>query len=158
MSAITAALTFVRGFGPQTLIILAIGAAMGSTGGWLVARGVYVGQVAHAEKAFSDLKVDTANAAFDQEKRVSGAIADAWKMQQRLDDEQRARVTTALATFSAAGATNAQNMAALTSSIKELQRDPQFACRDLPLPELYLDSLRRPAQEAGRAPDNADHP
>jgi hypothetical protein len=43
-------------------------------------------------------------------------------------------------------ARDANTLARLEAKIEELHNDPQYACRRLPLPDAYLDSLRLPTE------------
>lgn len=131
---------------PATWAWIAGGAFVGGLlGGFLVARGIYVPQIAQeAAKRAQDASTTAQERVTAAQKAMEGAEA-AWTVLEgriRLVDRSLATATSRLASQDAQ----------LQSVLAEVSNDPRLSCRKLPLPEPLLDLMRRPGETGSPAP------
>lgn len=139
------ALTWLRAFkGP--CLILAAGAALAGAGtGIWITRAVMAGSVARAEARLADFRAELATQSASIEKAASERQAAA-------AEALRARDQAITASVDGIPAAVARLVAPQFAKLRESVNEPRFDCLRLPLPESFLDGVRRPGGSAA-APD-----
>lgn len=155
---IATALTLARNFGPWfagvALVAFLAGGAAGFKGGRMwSADDVREAEAAQhvAETSLTTFKKDLADAkvsVLTEQQRLQGVATDATAAAIARGVEQLTGEIRASSDRSA--------IDTLNRNILTLQKDANYACRDLPLPAFYLDSLRIPRDQAGATTGNGN--
>lgn len=131
--------TWFSAFSGPCLYACIAAAALGGWGaGWLTYR-LQAARVAQAEAHLSDFRADlqASNAA-------NASLAGA--LQQQTTTAVNAAIARGVDKLSGqlSQATDKRALDGLTASVNQLHEDVKYACRNLPLPNQYIDSLRLP--------------
>lgn len=136
---IVTARTFLRNFSIPCAWIAASALLAGGAAGWKLTQVFYRGAVADARRELAEYRSDVVAA------QARSAI-EAARLQKQAADRTAAAIAEGVDRLSGeiALASDRRQLEAINTSIEALHHDVRYACRQLPLPGDYLDSLRIP--------------
>lgn len=138
------ALTWLKAFKGPCLILAAVAFLGGAGAATWATRAIMRGNVARAEKQISDFRAELAT----QSASIERQAAD---RQKAAADALRERDAAITASVDGIPAAVAKLVAPQFAKLRESVNEPRFDCLRLPLPEPYLDGLRRPGGSAANA-------
>lgn len=134
-------LTWLRAFkGPCLALSLAGLLAGSAAGGWLAWK-IQAGRVARAEAALAGLRADIAE-------QTAALRADAARRQAEADAKLRERDQAVTAAVDSIPAEVAKLLRPQYAELRGLVNEARYDCLRDPLPDAYLERLRRPAGSA----------
>ncbi len=139
------ALTWLRAFKGPCLILAGVAFLGGAGAATWATRAIMRGDVAEARQQLSDFRAELATQSTKIEQEAAArqkAAADALR-------ERDAAITASVDGIPAAVA---KLVAPQFAKLRESVNEPRFDCLRLPLPEPYLDGLRRPGGSAADPP------
>lgn len=138
---IVTARTFLKNFSLPCAWIAAVALLAGGAGGWKLTQAFYRGAIADARRELADYRAEVLAA------QTRSAI-EAASLQKQAADRTAAAIADGMDKLSGeiALASDRRQLEAINTSIEALHHDVRYACRQLPLPGDYLDSLRIPPQ------------
>jgi endonuclease/exonuclease/phosphatase (EEP) superfamily protein YafD len=133
--------TFLANFSVPCAWIAAIALLAGGAGGWKLTQAFYRGATAEARRELAEYRSDVLAA------QAKAAIEVA-ALQRQSAEATAAAIERAREALSGEIALASDRLAleAINQSIEELHHDVRYACRQLPLPDSYLQRLRIPPQ------------
>lgn len=136
---IATARTFLSNFSIPCASIAAVALLAGMSAGWKATQIYYRGAVAEAQRDLSDYRADVLAA------QAKSAV-DVAALQKQSADATAAAIERAREALSGeiALVTDKRALEAINQSIEDLHNDVRYACRQLPLPDSYLQRLRIP--------------
>ncbi len=141
---VSTALTWLKAFKGPCLILAGVAFLGGAGTATWATRAIMRGNVARAEKQISDFRAELAT----QSASIERQAAD---RQKAAADALRERDAAITASVDGIPAAVAKLVAPQFAKLRESVNEPRFDCLRLPLPEPYLDGLRRPGGSAANA-------
>lgn len=141
IGAVATGLTFLRNFKLPCLYVALAASLVAGFASYRVTRAVMDGRVARAETDLQAYRADVLRETLSNTAAVAG-------MQKASADATAAAIGKAVDVLSGkiALANDKAAIQQVLTAIEELRNDPTFTCRQLPLPDRYVDSLRLPAE------------
>lgn len=139
------ALTWLKAFKGPCLILAAVAFLGGAGLATWATRAIMRGDVAEARQQLSDFRAELATQSIKIEQEVAAR-------QKAAADALRARDQAITASVDGIPAAVARLVAPQFAKLRESVNEPRFDCLRLPLPESFLDGVRRPGGSAA-APD-----
>lgn len=134
---IATARTFLGAFKGPCLILAAVAALAGAGAATWATRAIMQGNVARAEQRLSDFRAELATQSASIERQAA-------ERQQAAADALRERDQSITSAVDAIPAEVARLVAPQFARLRESVHDARYDCLRLPLPEPFLDGVRRP--------------
>ena len=142
---VSTALTWLKAFKGPCLILAGVAFLGGAGAATWATRAIMRGDVAEARQQLSDFRAELATQSIKIEQEAAAR-------QKAAADALRARDQAITASVDGIPAAVARLVAPQFAKLRESVNEPRFDCLRLPLPESFLDGVRRPGGSAA-APD-----